>query len=90
MNFSELLQKYHERSRLNKTELAKLLDKHITYILQLEKGKRPPPFILCKKMVDIFKLNEDEKRDFYAAAICERTEDSDKLFFKEIGITFNA
>ncbi|MBI1386921.1 MAG: helix-turn-helix domain-containing protein [bacterium] len=71
--FGEQLRIYRLRRRMTQQEMADRLGLSSPYIAQMESGfKPPPPPMLVEKLSDILQIQQDERRQFIAAAEKER------------------
>lgn len=75
MEFAKLLKKYREASStgLNRTDLARELGFHPSYIMQIEKGsKAPPPVDRVKDIAKALKLTPEQRDALIYASVNER------------------
>ena len=73
MEFAKLLTKHREARNITKTDLARMLKVTPTYIMNLESGRAiPPSYERCKEIMNVLKLNEEEKHSFMFAVHLER------------------
>jgi transcriptional regulator with XRE-family HTH domain len=83
--FKDLLSKYRNRENLSKTNLAQKIGVTVSYIIDIEAGrKRPPPFEMCEKISKTLNISLEEQKIFYKAAWDERTGESDDKFIQEL------
>lgn len=78
--FIDLLSKYRERKGYNKTELSKLIGVSPTSVIKYEDPKSPnkPKMETLSKICLVLDLDEDEKNEFYEAAMLS-THDIEKV-----------
>lgn len=76
MNFAEMLIKFRERRRLNKTDLARKIGVSLGYVQHVEAERRKPfPIDKCKEIARILSLNETETNQLLDAAIRGRAKE---------------
>jgi len=83
MKFCNLLTQYRERAGLTKTELAKKIGVTVSYIIDLEAGRKKPPTIeRIEQIINIFSLSKKEAMELLNSAAEERILKKDIRFFQ--------
>lgn len=73
MTFGELLTQYRESRKMTKTALAQSVGKSLTYIIELENGRKGAPTIeLVKKLSEALSLSQNNQQILIDLAMGER------------------
>jgi transcriptional regulator with XRE-family HTH domain len=87
--FGKLLKFYRERTNKTLYFVAEKIKKTKSYLSQVESGRAfPPGYEICAKLVKLFKLTDNEKLEFMAAAVTGRQQERDKPFYDELGAQY--
>ncbi len=86
--FGRLVSKYRkERLKENQDQMGEHLGKPREYISMIETGAIFPTYEFCDKLAALFRLEDGERKEFYAAAAGERLINwkANTNFYKEVG-----
>jgi len=73
LKFKDLLAKYRDRENLSKTDIAQKIDVTVSYIIDIEAGRKKPPTLeKCQKLIEVLKLTAEEAGGFIKSALYER------------------
>jgi transcriptional regulator with XRE-family HTH domain len=85
MTFGKLLKKHKEASGLSSTDMSRRLGVTLTYVRNLEEGKKKPPtFERCKDLVNILGIQKSDVEQFLRAAFIERLKGDDRKFYDKL------
>jgi transcriptional regulator with XRE-family HTH domain len=83
--FSELFKRLRERSGVTKTKVAKVLGISLTYVLELESGRKvAPDYDRCMIISKVLNLSQKDSDLLVESAMRERFKAADKGFFEYV------
>ena len=88
-SFHLLLTRYREKKGFTKKDLGDKTGFSASYISQFESGEKHPPQVTCEKIADALGLSDDDRQEFYLAALNGRQKNKEVAYKEALGLTLS-